>query len=190
MSNFLIHVLDSNVITSYGMPCCIGEIQIGKFKEAFEMPLEYWTIADYQKQWKAGIERIKTYNQSYLVAELQDPNQAPRAVLWVFYKEGDKIYIQNHMLFRKRFINLLKKRPFTAETCYEFISPRETMSGEDPISEWVIDLINLTFLDTKYHGQPKRKEIGRVKEALVDYFVYDNEYGSSDELWQNYSTMI
>jgi hypothetical protein len=48
-----------------------------------------------------------------------------------------------------------------------------------------LELINLTFLDFK-HPPHRRKEIGRVKEALVDYFMYDNEYGSSDELWQNY----
>jgi hypothetical protein len=25
-----------------------------------------------------------------------------------------------------------------------------------------------------------------VRECLVDYFMFDNEYGSSDELWQQY----
>ena len=30
------------------------------------------------------------------------------------------------------------------------------------------------------------KEICRVREALVDYFVYDNEYATTDEMWQQY----
>ena len=143
MSNLKIHVLDPVVRVSYDMPCCIGEIQIGDFKETFEMLLVGWAIADYQKQWQAGTDRIKTHNQSCLVAELHDLNKVPMAIIWELYKEGDKIYIQNRLLYGKWFHKLLKKRPFTVETCYEFISPRETMSGEDPISEWVIDLKDL-----------------------------------------------
>jgi len=37
---------------------------------------------------------------------------------------------------------------------------------------------------------PKRKsclkELLRLREILVDYFVFDNEYSSSDQLWRNY----
>ena len=143
MGIFSIHIYDPVVRISYDMPCCIGEIQIGDFKETFEMPLEYWTIEDYQKQWRAGIERIKTHDNSCLVTELQDPNKAPRAIIWELYKEGDKVYIQNRLLYGRLFHKLLKKRPFTVETCYDFISPRETESDGDPISEWVIDLNDL-----------------------------------------------
>lgn len=49
-----------------------------------------------------------------------------------------------------------------------------------------LELINLTQLDPKYRKTPKLKEIGRIKETLIDYFMYDNIYGSSDELWEHY----
>ena len=142
MSSLMIHVLDPNIITSYDMPCCIGEIQIGDFKETFEMPLVYWKIEDYQKQWQEGIERIKTHDQSCLVAELQDPNQEPRAILWVLYKEGDKVYIRNRLLHGKLFSDMLKNEVFTVDTCYDFIKPRVVTPGST-VSEWVIDLNDL-----------------------------------------------
>lgn len=143
MSNFKIHILDPVIRISYDMPCCIGEIQIGKFKETFEMPLVTWTMEDYQKQWQAGIDRIRKYDRSCLVSELHDLNKVPMAIIWELYKEGDKIYIQNRLLYGRWFRKGLKKRPFTAETCYEFVLPRETMSGDDPISEWAINVSDL-----------------------------------------------
>jgi len=42
----------------------------------------------------------------------------------------------------------------------------------------------LTVEDPK--NKKRLKEILRVRETLIDYFVYDNEYGSSDALWQEY----
>jgi hypothetical protein len=50
--------------------------------------------------------------------------------------------------------------------------------------ERVLELIDLTVADPKNKG--RLREVLRVREALVDYFVYDNEYSSTDEAWQNY----
>lgn len=33
---------------------------------------------------------------------------------------------------------------------------------------------------------PRLKEIARVREAVVDYFYGDNEFGSSEKLWRGY----
>lgn len=50
--------------------------------------------------------------------------------------------------------------------------------------ERALELIDLTVADPK--NKKRLKEVLRAREALVDYFVYDNEYGSTDQLWQNY----
>jgi len=47
-----------------------------------------------------------------------------------------------------------------------------------------LELLDLTIADPK--NRKRLKEITRMREALVDYFLYDNEYGSTDELWQKY----
>ena len=51
--------------------------------------------------------------------------------------------------------------------------------------ERVLELLDLTIADPKNRGSIL-KELTRVREVLVDYFVFDNEYGSSDDLWQQY----
>jgi predicted phosphatase len=50
--------------------------------------------------------------------------------------------------------------------------------------ERCLELIDLTVADPK--NKKRLKEILRVREALVDYFMFDNIYGSTDKLWQNY----
>ena len=50
--------------------------------------------------------------------------------------------------------------------------------------ERALELIDLTIADPKNKG--RLKEIVRSREALVDHFVYDNEYNTTDEIWYNY----
>ncbi len=47
-----------------------------------------------------------------------------------------------------------------------------------------LELLDLTIADPK--NRTRLKEVLRVREALVDHFVYDNIYHSSDESWQRY----
>lgn len=47
-----------------------------------------------------------------------------------------------------------------------------------------LELLDLTIL----HLQKKQRyqELTRLRETLVDYFFAENQFGSSDRLWQNY----
>lgn len=48
-----------------------------------------------------------------------------------------------------------------------------------------LELIDLTIADPKSKGGPRR-ELVRTREVLIDHFVYDNSYKTTDELWQKY----
>jgi len=50
--------------------------------------------------------------------------------------------------------------------------------------ERALELLQFTIADPK--NKWRLKELCRAKEALIDYFVYDNEYCSTDEAWQKY----
>ncbi len=52
--------------------------------------------------------------------------------------------------------------------------------------ERALELLYLTIEDPKNKKFPRLKELTRVYEVLVDYFYYDNIYGSSDDLWYKY----
>ena len=47
-----------------------------------------------------------------------------------------------------------------------------------------LELIDITLTDQK--NKLRLRELTRLREVLVDYFIGDNQYSSSDELWQKY----
>ena len=50
--------------------------------------------------------------------------------------------------------------------------------------ERALELIDLTVADPK--NRKRLREVLRTREALVDFFVYDNEYNTTEEIWHNY----
>ena len=50
--------------------------------------------------------------------------------------------------------------------------------------ERALELMDLTIADRR--NRKRLKELSRLREAIVDYFYFDNRYGSTDELWQKY----
>jgi len=47
-----------------------------------------------------------------------------------------------------------------------------------------LELLDLTVLSEK--NRTRLREILRTREALVDYFMFDNEYHTTDKDWKNY----
>jgi hypothetical protein len=47
-----------------------------------------------------------------------------------------------------------------------------------------LELLSLTIADPRHRH--RLKEITRLKEALLDYFLGDNEFGSTEKSWRNY----
>jgi len=50
--------------------------------------------------------------------------------------------------------------------------------------ERALELLDLTIADARNRG--RLRELTRVREALVDYFCADNQFGSSDASWRTY----
>lgn len=50
--------------------------------------------------------------------------------------------------------------------------------------ERALELLFLTVEDPK--NKKRLKEILRVREALIDHFVFNNVYATTDESWQRY----
>jgi hypothetical protein len=50
--------------------------------------------------------------------------------------------------------------------------------------ERALELLDLTLSDMK--NKKRLREIVRAREALADYFAFENIYQSSDKAWKNY----
>ena len=50
--------------------------------------------------------------------------------------------------------------------------------------ERTLELLDLTIADGK--NKKRLKELTRTRESLADFFVFENEYKSTNEVWQKY----
>lgn len=134
-------------------PFCWGKIYIGdNFWESITPALNDWSIEDYERQWKEGLERIKTHDTSCLVSSIQNPHTSnPFLDWWVLYKVGNKIFIRNQLIVAENYENLIGDNVFSPESCYKFIRPRVFRSQEEidaeenpafkcDYAEWVVNL--------------------------------------------------
>jgi hypothetical protein len=60
----------------------------------------------------------------------------------------------------------------------------EQMANIGSEVERALELLDLTI--DKDKDKNHLRELLRLREALVDYFAFENNYGSSDEKWHNY----
>lgn len=49
-----------------------GVIVLDDFQEGLYIPLDWWSIEDYERQWKEGLVRLEDHDQSCLVATIND----------------------------------------------------------------------------------------------------------------------
>lgn len=60
---------------------------------------------------------------------------------------------------------------------------RNTMNSESAFDRG-LELLDLTIADPRHRR--RLRELTRLREALADYFAFDNRYGSTDLAWQRY----
>lgn len=61
---------------------------------------------------------------------------------------------------------------------------KDNMDFSKKAFERALELLDLTVTDPK--NRYRLKELLRAREALVDYFIFDNQYSSTDKLWEKY----
>jgi hypothetical protein len=139
--NINIKITDAKPKKRRGVKSVEGEISIGNFKEILHIPIEWWSIDDYIKQWQEGISRLKYHDKSCFVVSIYNPKVKPFVILWVLYKIANKIHVQNHWFFGEIYAERIGSREVTVESCYDFIPERGSLYTEDgyKISEWVVE---------------------------------------------------
>lgn len=117
------------------------QIKIGDFEEYFDLYPNWWRVEDYQRQWQEGLRRLEDHDRSCFVVAVDDPACRRFVAWWPLYKVGNKVYVQNHIIIEDIYDEVIGDKPFTVETCYDFIPERGEPCDEDgnKISEWVVD---------------------------------------------------
>ncbi len=110
-----------------------GLISIGSFHEQFTAPLDFWDVNDYRRHWCESVDfLISSGKDSCLITAMHDPNTANFIQWWLLYPRGDKVFIQNQLLFLNRLSS-----PFDILRPYLQVPSRQVINDEGvPISEW------------------------------------------------------
>lgn len=115
-----------------------GVIKLGDFREPFNMPLNWWDIDTYKKQWQEGITRIRKYKHSCLITEVYNPTKDPVINMWALYRRGTEIIIHNYLLFGPRLKKKISLIPFNTDSCYRFIPRKRKNTNSLQLSEWIV----------------------------------------------------
>ena len=117
-----------------------ASITIGDYIEDFLLAVDSWALDEYLRQWKDGLEKLKTHDVSCLVADITTMATNPRVNFWCLYKEKNTIFIQYQCLSASSLKKLAfrkKLRSFSIYTCYDYILPRVKQKNGRP-DEWSI----------------------------------------------------
>jgi CdiI N-terminal domain len=133
--SFSIHVIDKYKHTKTEDKELNGEIEIGDFRENILIPISFWPIQKYVSQWKEAIDSISdgtTGKKSALITQIYDPEDAEYVNCWPIYRDGETVFVQNRLLFKKDL-----DEGFNPENIERYIDKRESIDEDgNEISEW------------------------------------------------------
>src|ERR1700676_4957520 len=122
--SFSIAFLDEPLVYPYDdvkTPAASGLLTIGNSKEGFYSSLYQWSKQDYEGQWRQAINvLLNESSKAALIVEYIGPD-ASHLEWWPMYKVGDKVYLQNQLLFYNQL-----PVPFSLENPFVYLRDRET----------------------------------------------------------------
>jgi len=141
LSHLSIRVIDREPIVRYSAPSCLTEIRIKNYSKTYSMPVDTWSVEEYEQQWREGLERIKTHDTSCLIGAIQKGKPNSFINWWILYKEGNTVYIQQNLTFNDTVPPGKLLENLTVQNCYSYITPREIVTdGGAKRYEWKIKI--------------------------------------------------
>lgn len=133
-------IVTSKRIGLHGCRGYKGIIRIGDMQESIYSPVTTWSIREYKKQWKDALDRLQNHTKSCLITGFVIKNGEPELEWWPMYKIDNKVYVQNQWLWGDNYKEAIGDKPFTPDTCYDFVRDRRTVNYEGTdLSEWSVD---------------------------------------------------
>jgi hypothetical protein len=137
--------------------CYVGVLEIGTVELRFSILLSHWSIHDYLDQWEKGVERIKTYEKSCLITDVEkaqfiNKEKYSAQLSWLaLYKKNDKVIIQK-LRFLEEVYNehIGENNIITKQNCYNFVPEYNPYYPIYPSLPKVFWELNTQELTTKF----------------------------------------
>ncbi|KJH72403.1 hypothetical protein [Aliterella atlantica] len=126
----------------FNQPAIRGRITLGDFSEEFVAPLVFWTVDDYQKQWREAAERIVAGEaRSCFAASIRESPDDGAIFIWTAYKLADTVHFQHKLLLPETV-----KGTFEPLNIYAQVDERQTKTEDGfQISEWQVTVKDVAY---------------------------------------------
>ena len=109
-----------------------GEITLAGYSERFQSDLRYWTIPQYEKQWKEAVARLLGGKLSTALITSYCGPESGFHFAWTLWREGTVVFAQERMILTE-----LLPAPFDPLQIDDLVGDRRTVTDEGAeISEW------------------------------------------------------
>lgn len=136
---FRIRVFAPSLTYAHDSLNAVGELVIGDARQHFRLDLRAWSIADYERQWKAGVSRL-VYGapSSALMSAFRGDHDAPH-LMWALWREAGFVYVQPQCVLNRELSSA-----FDPYAPYEHVGARVPATEQSlPIAEWRLELEQL-----------------------------------------------
>jgi len=125
--------LGSEAVNRNGESVLEGSIFLCGSIESFYAPDSFWKREQYLKSWRDSFsEGYASKSHSALIVSMRDPLLMNFMFAWILYFEGEKVFVQNKVLFMDDV-----RGAFEVERINDYFGDRETFNEDGvKISEW------------------------------------------------------
>ncbi len=116
------------------IPAQAGRLVLGNVIEGFSANLGLWDRKMYEDHWRRELTALAQGQiKAALIVSYDDPEHSSNAEIWAFYREGEVVIVQNHLLFYAQ-----QAEGWTTETASQHLKNRQQSDSGNPISEWTV----------------------------------------------------
>ena len=132
---FDLYFSEGPTINDEGWWHAVGTIVLGEDRDGFEVSLEWWGRAAYQRQWLEAARRLVNGTDRVMFLVSYDGPDATFHLAWPAWRDGNRVHVQNWLVLTEQL-----STPFDPDAADRFVRDRQTTNEDgEPISEWDVD---------------------------------------------------
>jgi len=122
-----------------GWPHAGGELDVGTNRLHFLVDLRAWAAADYERQWRDGLQRLTSGAPSTaLMTAFRGPT-AELHEMWGLWRQDEYVYVQEHTVLPREL-----ESPFDPANPYPHLGDWVPASDQNlPLAEWRVEIVHL-----------------------------------------------
>lgn len=138
---FRIRLLGPQLSYTVSTSCTFGELVIGGARLHFQLDLNHWSAADYERQWRSGLMRlVRGASSSALMVAYRGAGMEAVHLMWALWRVNDHVYVQPHAVLA----NEAHERGFNPFLPDEHVGDRIPVTEQSlPLLEWCVEIEQL-----------------------------------------------